>query len=81
MVHPIGIDPAYDLTDNEKRVAQMFCQGLCNKEVAFQMGVSTATVHQYTRGLRAKLRCNSIQQMIVKLFEEEIERTKRELIT
>ena len=57
-------DPFASLTPREKQVAIALSEGLANKQVAYQLGISTRTVEVHRARLLSKLGISSIAELV-----------------
>lgn len=60
------------LTKREKEVLRLTAQGLSSKEIASKMFISARTVESHRMNLKAKLKINTMQQMIKFALENNI---------
>ena len=51
------------LTKRETEVLKLTAQGLCTKEIAFQLGISIKMIEAHRSNVRKKLQLNSIAQL------------------
>ena len=63
---------SYNLTKREKQVVQLMSEGLANKEIARQLGVSPSTAKNHLHALLRKLKATRRKDAIVKAFEVEL---------
>ena len=61
---PAGPDPFEELSDQERRVVVMLVSGRPNKEIAFELEVSTTTVSTYRKRILDKLSIDSLPELV-----------------
>ncbi len=59
-----GEVPLERLTQREQEVVKMLCEGLSNKEVASQVGISTRTVESHRNNIMHKLQIGSFSDLV-----------------
>src|SRR3984885_1966859 len=59
-----GEIPIDRLTPREKEVVKLLCEGMCNKEVAYSVGISTRTVESHRNNVMRKLNLDAFSQLI-----------------
>ncbi|MBD1544898.1 helix-turn-helix domain-containing protein [Roseibium aggregatum] len=61
---PLSSDPFPELTTRQREVLQMLSTGLTDKQIAYELGISTATVKCHTRAavqrMEAKNRLHAV---------------------
>lgn len=55
------------LTPQQSRVLRMLCEGLLNKQIAYELGVSEATVKAHVSAILLKLNVDSRTQAVIQL--------------
>ncbi|MGG7517387.1 response regulator transcription factor [Allorhizobium undicola] len=55
------------LTPQQSRVLAMLCEGLLNKQIAYELGVSEATIKAHVSAILLKLRVDSRTQAVIQL--------------
>ncbi|QDE31540.1 MULTISPECIES: response regulator transcription factor [Shewanella] len=80
-VVPIPDDPSdqmasrlTDLTPQQYRVLQMFAEGLLNKQIAYDFGVSEATIKAHATAIFRKLGVRNRTQAVIALQQLEMDR-------
>jgi DNA-binding NarL/FixJ family response regulator len=58
------------LTPRERQTLELLAEGFLYKEVADRMGVSPATVHQFTKQIYEKLHVHSRTEAVVKYLKQ-----------
>jgi DNA-binding NarL/FixJ family response regulator len=74
--HDAGIgngSPRHKITERERAVIAMVAQGMCNKEVAHRLGISTQTVKNHVSHLLDKLALADRTQLAVYAVEHHFE--------
>ncbi|MBB1440607.1 response regulator transcription factor [Shewanella sp. SG41-4] len=78
---PVSDDPTdkmasrlSDLTPQQYRVLQMFAEGLLNKQIAYDFGVSEATIKAHATAIFRKLGVRNRTQAVIALQHLEMER-------
>ncbi|MCE9684783.1 response regulator transcription factor [Shewanella sp. AS16] len=66
-----------DLTPQQYKVLQMFAEGLLNKQIAYDLGVSEATIKAHATAIFRKLGVRNRTQAVIAL--QQLEMDKREL--
>jgi DNA-binding NarL/FixJ family response regulator len=61
---PDGEVPLERLTQREKEIVRMLCEGLSNKEVASQVGISTRTVESHRNNIMHKLQMGAFSDLV-----------------
>jgi two-component system response regulator NreC len=64
---PRGSDgeiPLEHLTQREQEIVKMLCEGLSNKEVASQVGISTRTVESHRNNIMHKLQIGAFSELV-----------------
>ena len=69
-----GITPVekYRLTPRQIEVLRYLALGLQNKQIAYEMGISIATVKRHLNGIYPRLRVNNRVQALLRAREEHI---------
>ncbi|MBQ8346190.1 MAG: response regulator transcription factor [Alphaproteobacteria bacterium] len=69
-----GITPVekYRLTPRQIEVLRYLALGLQNKQIAYEMGISIATVKLHLNGIYTRLRVNNRVQALLRAREEHI---------
>ncbi len=57
-----------DLSPREKQVRAMLCRGLCNKEIANQLGLSVRSVESHRANIMQKTGCKNIVQLVRQFY-------------
>lgn len=57
-------DPLSALTPRERETATLLSQGLANKEIAYQLGISTRTVEAHRARIMSKLNIHSSAELV-----------------
>jgi DNA-binding CsgD family transcriptional regulator len=68
---PLGVDSHSTLTDGQWRVARAVAQGLTDRQIAAQLGVAPATVHERVQSLHNLLDTHSRAQLVATLHLAE----------
>ncbi|QLE85205.1 MULTISPECIES: response regulator transcription factor [Shewanella] len=63
-----------DLTPQQYRVLQMFAEGLLNKQIAYDLGVSEATIKAHATAIFRKLGVRNRTQAVIALQQLEMEK-------
>ena len=78
---PVSDDPTdkmasrlSDLTPQQYRVLQMFAEGLLNKQIAYDFGVSEATIKAHATAIFRKLGVRNRNQAVIALQQLEMDR-------
>ncbi|ABI72151.1 MULTISPECIES: response regulator transcription factor [Shewanella] len=78
---PVSDDPTdkmanrlSDLTPQQYRVLQMFAEGLLNKQIAYDFGVSEATIKAHATAIFRKLGVRNRTQAVIALQQLEMDR-------
>jgi len=61
---PDGEVPTERLTQREQEIIKMLCQGMSNKEVASQVGISTRTVESHRNNIMHKLQISAFSDLV-----------------
>ena len=64
---PLGVDSSSALTDGQWRVARAVAQGLTDRQIAVQLGLATATVHERVQSLHNLLDTHSRAELVATL--------------
>ncbi|WP_352298563.1 response regulator transcription factor, partial [Pseudoalteromonas sp. 20-MNA-CIBAN-0454] len=77
---PVSDDPTdkmasrlSDLTPQQYRVLQMFAEGLLNKQIAYDFGVSEATIKAHATAIFRKLGVRNRTQAVIALQHLEMD--------
>ena len=80
-LQPVSDDPTdkmasrlSDLTPQQYRVLQMFAEGLLNKQIAYDFGVSEATIKAHATAIFRKLGVRNRTQAVIALQQLEMEK-------
>ncbi|MEI6858277.1 MAG: response regulator transcription factor [Shewanella sp.] len=65
-----------DLTPQQYKVLQMFAEGLLNKQIAYDLGVSEATIKAHATAIFRKLNVRNRTQAVISLQRLEMERVE-----
>ncbi len=65
-----------DLTPQQYKVLQMFAEGLLNKQIAYDLGVSEATIKAHATAIFRKLDVRNRTQAVISLQQLEMERVE-----
>lgn len=63
MATSTSANPTQILTKRETEVLKLTAQGLCTKEIAFELGISVKMIEAHRSNVRKKLQLNSIAQL------------------
>jgi DNA-binding NarL/FixJ family response regulator len=63
-----------DLTPQQYKVLQMFAEGLLNKQIAYDFGVSEATIKAHATAIFRKLGVRNRTQAVIALQQLEMEK-------
>ena len=69
---PSTIKPLFKVTPREKELLILVCNGLSNKEIAAEMGISEQTVKNYVSELMAKSSTHSRTQLAIVSMQMEL---------
>ncbi len=65
-----------DLTPQQYKVLQMFAEGLLNKQIAYDLGVSEATIKAHATAIFRKLGVRNRTQAVISLQQLEMEKVE-----
>lgn len=65
-------DPAINLTNREQEIARLIAEGLPNKIIGKQLGISPWTVATHLRRMFGKLGVNTRAALIARLLEDNL---------
>ena len=65
-----------DLTPQQYKVLQMFAEGLLNKQIAYELGVSEATIKAHATAIFRKLGVRNRTQAVISLQQLEMEKVE-----
>lgn len=65
-----------DLTPQQYKVLQMFAEGLLNKQIAYDLGVSEATIKAHATAIFRKLGVRNRTQAVISLQQLEMDRVE-----
>ena len=65
-----------DLTPQQYKVLQMFAEGLLNKQIAYDLGVSEATIKAHATAIFRKLGVRNRTQAVISLQRLEMEKVE-----
>jgi DNA-binding NarL/FixJ family response regulator len=63
-----------DLTPQQYKVLQMFAEGLLNKQIAYDLGVSEATIKAHATAIFRKLGVRNRTQAVIALAQLEMDK-------
>ena len=67
----------FDLSERQTDVAKGIVDGMTEKEIAAQLGISVNTVHVYVRRLFERLDVNSRSQVVSQVFVSSAKHKRR----
>jgi DNA-binding NarL/FixJ family response regulator len=65
------------LTDREREVAQLVCEGLKNEEIGTRLGISQTTVRHHISSILAKIAVTNRLELIIFLYRHKFARAAR----
>jgi DNA-binding CsgD family transcriptional regulator len=68
-----------NLTERERQVSNLVMQGMLNKQIALQLGISERTVEFHLNNIYSKLQINSRVELAVHLVKSTVDSEKDDL--